>query len=86
MAFSCFKDFRRFLRSIYANESQKETDDWWEFAGAVDEFNVIRQTKLTCSEWISVDETMCAWRPRMTALGGLPNIFLLLESLSPLVR
>jgi hypothetical protein len=84
MAFSCFKDFRRFLPSIYANESQKETDDWWEFAGAVDEFNIIRRTKLTCSEWISVDETMCAWRPRTTALGGLPNISFIVRKPEPL--
>jgi hypothetical protein len=84
MAFSHFKAFRRFLPSIYANESLKGKDLWWEFAGAVDKFNLIRHTKLTCSEWISVDETMCAWRPWHTALGGLPNISFIVRKPKPL--
>jgi hypothetical protein len=84
MAFSRFKDFRRFLPSIWADESQKGKDDWWEFSSAIDEFNLIRKTKLTCSPWISVDETMCAWRPRSTALGGLPNISFIVRKPEPL--
>jgi hypothetical protein len=55
MAFSRFKDFRRFFPSIYPDKSRKETDIWWQFSGAVDEFNLIKTTKLTCSHWISVD-------------------------------
>jgi hypothetical protein len=74
MAFSRFKDFRRFFPAIYADKSRKETELWWEFSGAIEEFNEIRTTKLTCSHWISADESICAWRPRTTALGGLPNI------------
>jgi hypothetical protein len=84
MAFSRFKDFRRFLPSIYAEGSRKESDLWWEFSGAIDEFNVIRSTKLICSHWISADETMCAWRPRTTALGGLPNISFVVRKPEPL--
>jgi hypothetical protein len=84
MAFSRFKDFCRFFPSIYPDKSRKETDIWWQFSGAVDEFNLIRTTKLTCSHWISVDESMCAWRPRTTALGGLPNISFLVRKPEPL--
>jgi hypothetical protein len=84
MAFSCFKDFRRFLPSIYVDESRKENDVWWEFSGAVDEFNVIRRNKAICSNWISADETMSAWRPRTTALGGLPNISFIVGKPEPL--
>ena len=64
MAFSRFKDFRRFLPLIFADESKKESDPWWQFSGAVEEFNLIRSTKLICSPWITIDETMCAWEPR----------------------
>ena len=67
MAFSRFKDFRRFLPSIFADESRKESDPWWAFSSAVEQFNLIRSTKVNCSPWICVDETMCAWRPRTTA-------------------
>jgi hypothetical protein len=31
MPFSHFKDFQRFLRSIFADESRKESDHWWDF-------------------------------------------------------
>jgi hypothetical protein len=61
MAYSRFNDFRRFLPSIFADESKKESDPWWEFSGAVEQFNFIRSTKVNCSPWICVDETMCAW-------------------------
>jgi hypothetical protein len=74
MAFSRFKDFRRFLPAIYADESKKETDPWYQFSGAIDEFNAVRQARVECSRWISANESMSAWRPRTTALGGLPNI------------
>ncbi len=84
MAFSRFKDFRRFLPSIYADESKNESDPWWQFSDAVEEFNLIRATKVTSSCWISVDETMCAWRPRTTALGGLPNISFVVRKPEPL--
>jgi hypothetical protein len=74
MSFYRWKEFKRFLPFIFKDESRKETDPWWEFVLAVEEFNQIRSTKLNGSQWISVDETMSAWRPRKTALGGLPNI------------
>ncbi len=44
MAFSQFIFFCRFFPSIYADMSRKETDVWWPFSGAVDEFNLIRTT------------------------------------------
>jgi hypothetical protein len=53
---------------------KKDTDPWFKFSGAIEEFNDIRRNELCCSLWISVDETMSAWRPRKTATGGLPNI------------
>ena len=79
-----FKDFRRFLPAIYADESKKETDPWYQFSGAIDEFNVIRQARVECSRWISADESMSAWRPRTTALGGLPNISFVVRKPEPL--
>jgi hypothetical protein len=75
LAFSHCKDFRGFFPFIYVDESLKGKDVWWEFAGAVDGLiYLIRRIKLTCSPWIGVDKTMCAWRPRTTALGGLSFI------------
>jgi len=70
-----FKDFRRFLPAIWFDEERRERGDpWWRFAMAVDDFNYITQTKICKSQWAVIDESMSAWRPRTTKLGGLPNI------------
>jgi len=84
MAFSRLKVFRRFLPLIFAGESKKVSDPWWPFSGAVEEFNLIRSTKVICSPWISIDETMCAWRSRTTAFEGLPNISFIVRKPEPL--
>jgi hypothetical protein len=56
MAFSRFKDFCQFLPRIFADENKNENDPWWEFLGAVEEFNPIRSTKVICLHWISIDK------------------------------
>jgi hypothetical protein len=74
MPFSRWKEFRKFFPDIFSDNERKEIDPWYQFSGAIDEFNELRQELICGSRWISVDETMCAWRPRKTATGGLPNI------------
>ncbi len=63
---------------------EKNSDPWYQFSSAVDEFNEICKSKLCGSLWISIDETMCAWKPRKTALGGLPNISFIVRKPEPL--
>lgn len=84
MPFSRWKDFRRFLPSIFAESDKKDTDPWFKFSGAIEEFNEIRRNELCCSLWVSVDETMSAWKPRKTATGGLPNISFIVRKPEPL--
>ena len=84
MPYSRFKDFRRFLPAIFVDEMKKETDPWYQFSSAVDDFNEIHRSRVVCSWWIVADETMCAWRPRTTALGGLPNISFVIRKPEPL--
>jgi hypothetical protein len=78
------KDFQKFFPEIFVDESRKESDPWFKFSTAINEFNDIRRTNLICSNWISADETMSAWRPRKTALGGLPNISFISQKPEPL--
>jgi hypothetical protein len=84
MPFSRFKDFRRFLPAIFVDNDKKETDPWYQFSKAIDDFNEIRRSKVVCSQWIVADESMSAWRPRTTALGGLPNISFVIRKPEPL--
>jgi hypothetical protein len=59
---------------IWEDESGKETNEWWRFQGAVDEFNHLRKNRLLSGFWMLIDESMSAWRPRTSPTGNLPNI------------
>jgi hypothetical protein len=74
MPFGRYKDFQRFLPAIFVDETKAETDPWYQFSMAIDVFNEICRSRVVCSHWVVVDESMCAWKPRTTVLGGLPNI------------
>ncbi len=84
MSYSRFKEFRRFLPEIWVNEAAKDEDPWYKFSSAIDDFNDIRRTSITTSRWKVADESMSAWRPRTTALGGLPNISFVVRKPEPL--
>jgi hypothetical protein len=73
-----------FFSAAFADETRKATDPWYQFSAAIDEFNEMRRAVLSGSLWISLDETMSAWRPRKTALGGLPNISFIARKPEPL--
>ena len=78
-----FKQFQQFLPSMYKDQSLKDSGDpWWKFAAAVTEFNDHHLKTINGSKVKVVDESMCAYQPRTTAMGGLPNIQLLKENLS----
>ena len=74
-----FEDF-----VIFANSQTKDIDPWHQFSGVIEEFNEIRTSRMVCSRWIVADESMSAWRPQTTALGGLPNISFLIRKPEPL--
>jgi len=84
MSFGRWKDFRRFFPEIFADETRKETDVWYQFSAAIDEFNEIHSNLICGSRWILVDETMGAWKPKKTATGGLPNILFIIRKPEPL--
>jgi hypothetical protein len=69
-----FKQFRKFVTAIWEDEGMKESDEWWRFQPAVDEFNDVRKMRIVSGFWMIVDESMSAWRPRTSATGHLPNI------------
>ena len=80
-----WKEFRHFLPFVYQYLNLKQKDDpWWKFDGAVEAFNNNRYDKVQISIWLCIDETMCAWRPRTSPTGGLPNISFILRKPEPL--
>jgi len=79
-----FKQFRKYVNLIWEDENLKETDEWWRFQPAVDEFNDIRRIRILSAFWMIVDDTMSAYRPRTSATGKLPNISYIFRKPEPL--
>ena len=69
-----FKDIQRFVPCMVRDETRKDTDPWWQFVQAVEDFNSNRKSTVAASVWKTFDESMSAYRPRTTKCGGLPNI------------
>jgi hypothetical protein len=80
-----FKEFRHFLPLAYASEALREANDpWWQFREAVTEFNNNRKEKIHFPQWVAIDESMSAWKPRTTKNGNLPNISFIARKPEPL--
>jgi hypothetical protein len=73
MPFCRFKDFRRFLPEIFAVYSKEESDPWFRFSTAVEEFNEIWHSIFQGSHWIMIDESMSAWGLRKNSIKWIPK-------------
>jgi hypothetical protein len=63
------------LYLAYASESlQKTNDPWWQFRDAITEFNNNIMEKNHFPSWVTIDESMSAWKPWIGKNGNLPNI------------
>ena len=69
-----FKEYRKLISKIWDTKEKEDSDPWWGFYSAVDEFNTQRKRFVRPSNWVVADESMSAWCPRKTKNGGLPNI------------
>jgi hypothetical protein len=79
-----FCHFREFLPLIFQDETVKDTDQWWQFSDAVKEFSNNRQRLVKRAKIEAIDESMCAYHPRTTSTGGLPNISFIKRKPEPL--
>jgi hypothetical protein len=59
-------------------------DPWWESSSAVQEFNQQQRNLIKASNWKVEDESMSAWCPRKTKMGGPPNISYIIRKPEPL--
>ncbi len=83
MPFSRWKDFHHFFPENFGDEEKKILKRY-KFSPAVDEFINIYKNELCGALWISIDETMCAWKPHETAHGGLPHTSFIARKPEPL--
>ena len=79
-----FQDFCKYFPLANVDESKKDSDAWYSFSAAVHEFNELRSKRVRGHVWKTADESMSAFRPRTTQLGGLPNISFVMRKPEPL--
>jgi hypothetical protein len=73
------------LRRYSEGKPGMDTEGWWDIAdGFAEDFNLNRQYTFGGSGTIVYDELMSPWRPRTTALGGLPNLSFVMRKPEPL--
>ena len=65
---------RRYFSFFFAEETQKESNPWWQVIGGIKGFNHNCRTVFTASHVRCMDEMMSAFCPQTTATGNLPNI------------
>jgi hypothetical protein len=65
-----FKEYRKLVAKIWETKDNKDTDVWWGFSSAVDEFNEQHKRLVRPSNWIVADESMSPWCPRKSKTGG----------------
>jgi hypothetical protein len=78
------KEYHKVIAKIWENNVVKDTDPWWEFSSAVEDFNQQWQDLVQPSTWMVEDESMSAWCPRKTKTGGLPNFSFIMRKPEPL--
>jgi hypothetical protein len=79
-----FQHFREFFPFLFQDDTVKDIDPWWQFSGAMKEFNNNRFRLVKGAKVKAIDESMCAYRPRTTSTSGLPNISFIKRKPEPL--
>ncbi len=82
----CFRDFHKFFPLAFAHESKKDSDPWYCFPPAINEFNLLRVERVNCYAGKMAYKSLSAYHPHTTKLGGLPNISFVLWKPEPLGR
>jgi hypothetical protein len=76
-----FKKIQELIPYLFADESRKENDPWWQFSKAVNDYNKNRSETVLASFLKLMDESMSAYRPQTTKTGNLDHLQWLPESI-----
>eukprot|EP00873_Tetraselmis_striata_P019334 jgi/Tetstr1/439598/TSEL_028022.t1 len=79
-----FKYIRSLIKNAKADLDSTMSEPWAWFRRAATEFNANRATILNAGIFATMDESMSAYQPRPTKLGGLPNLSFIYRKPEPL--
>jgi len=69
-----FRQIKTYVSFLWADESLKDTDPWWQIIRVCEEFGLNRMSTILSSNIKIADETMAAMRPRTTKTANLPHL------------
>ena len=84
MTLARHKDMKRYVAFLFADETLKETDPWWQITCGVQEFNNNQKQRIYASFKKVFDESMSALKPRTTKNGNLPHLSCIKRKPEPL--
>jgi hypothetical protein len=84
ICYSQFKEFRYFSPEIWVDDSKKESDPRYKFSMAIHKINSLQRMFVRASKRKDTGKSMSAWRLRITASDGLPNISFVVWKPEPL--
>jgi hypothetical protein len=79
-----FEDIKAVFQFGFEKESLWNDDPWWQILGLVEGFNENQQSTVAAGKWKVLDESMSAWHPQKTKMGGLPHILFIMRKPEPL--
>lgn len=79
-----FAQIRHFVPMMWADESKKDTDDWWQIQKLFDDFNINRTSTVSPCDDHVLDEFMSAFKPQTRSTGNLPHISFVMRKPEPL--
>ncbi len=84
MAQHCFNAIKPYILLLFANDSWKEHNAWWQFSAAVDLFNANRKAVIASRKYKVLDKSMSDYKPCTTCTGNLPHLSMIARKPEPL--
>ena len=84
MSLKRFKEMKTAIPHMYADETRKQEDPWWQVILAIEQFNENRSRTVASSNVNVMDESMSAFKPQTTATGNLPHLSFVKRKPEPL--
>ena len=75
MSYNRFEEIRKYIKYAFVDTAALHAgDEWAWFRPLVDRFNANRREHFDLGAFLTIDESIFAWRPRASKTGGLPHL------------
>ena len=79
-----FCAIKKYIPIMFADETRKEEDPWWQIVKAFEDFNDNRKRTIAASSLKTLDELISAYCPQTTKTGNIPHLSYIIRKPEPL--